>query len=317
MAQLQLADVKKYLASNKYPSVGLDSSYGTTVTISLDKVDMVYEYVISVALGTLSGGTSPAWNVSASNPIIQHVKIEYDNDTFVDLDSPLLQEYLKVTANFSPNGLIFRIPVADLNYITKKYFEGTGQPTYNYTQLKMYLTIAPLSSITSGSPTGSSGTTLYLQEKVLRRIDAPAVVLNVKYVQLQKQLGQVGDNDLTDFLPRVGAYKTLMYFASSSQPSLNSFSNYGTGTDSLINYLELILNGRFKVTESYWNLLKQEDLAEFNVSPDAGYALQAFMKDDTINNMLYLGDTNAITEVDVKANTSSTGWLTALAVQYL
>ncbi len=61
--------------TSTYPAISLDQDYGQTITVDLYRVDLVHDYVFSIVLGTLSGGTSPAWTVSASNPLITALTI--------------------------------------------------------------------------------------------------------------------------------------------------------------------------------------------------------------------------------------------------
>jgi hypothetical protein len=45
--------------NSKYPPINLDDSYGKVITIDGYVVNGVVDYLISVSLGTLEGGTSP------------------------------------------------------------------------------------------------------------------------------------------------------------------------------------------------------------------------------------------------------------------
>ncbi len=310
MSQAPLNDIKVPISSNKYNPVTLDNSWGETVTINLYQTDLVISYLLAVTLGSLSGGTSPAWNVSSTNPVIAHVTVKYDQDTIYDADVPLIQEYNKITRGNTPNGLSFVIDIADFNLKTKKYFMQTGFPTWRTAQAQMIITLPSLGSITTGTPTSSSGTTLYMTERVVRRGAVTWPLLLVKHSQVTQPVPLVGANDLVNFLARVGAYKDLLLFSSTAQ-------GYSSGSDSLLTDLQLKLNKQIVVFDEYWANLKQENLYEFNISPDSGYAIKTFMKDDNLMDMLYLGDTNVITEVDLHVSSTGTGYLTAFEVQYM
>ncbi len=311
MAYAPLNDIKVPISTNRYEPQAIDEYWGSTFDIDLFKVDEAISYMITVTLGSLTGGTSPAWNVSGNNPVIAHVRVVYDNDVVYDSDVQLVQEYNKITKGYSPNGLQFVIDIADINLKTKKYFIQTGYPTWSVAQAKMYITLPALTSVTTGTPTGSSGTELYMTERVVRRSLVTWPLLEVKHLQTESSMPLSGANHLVNYLARVGAYKAVLFFASTAQ-------NYSSGSDSLINYMELKLNKKVTVFDEYFASLKLENLSEFNVSPDAGFALKTFMKDDNIPDMLYLGNTQQITEVDLDVNTSQAGgYLYALQIQYI
>ncbi len=234
--------------------------------------------------------------------MITHVKIEADNNTILDLNVNDLQEFLKITKSVSPTGLDFQIDITDFDLKTKKEFVQTGFPSWEVSDYTLYLTFASLSSITTGSPTSSSGTQMFLVERDIKRSLVNFPLFRVKKGEITTQLAQTGINDLTNFIQKVGAYKLLL---------LNA------GSDSLISSLELILNGDITWLSTYWENLKQQNYAEFGITPDSGYAMIVFQKDNNIEDLLPLGNTNLITDVDLEVNANSTGSLTALYVQYL
>ena len=51
-----------------------DNLYGTTYSFSLNRNNPILKYNLTFVEGTLSGGTSPAWNISAQNPAITHIR---------------------------------------------------------------------------------------------------------------------------------------------------------------------------------------------------------------------------------------------------
>jgi len=295
-----------------YPSLPLDSDYGQTITLDLYKVDLVHSYIFNVVLGSLTGGTSPAWNVSGNNPLITHVSIYGDNEPLFDADYQMFMEESKITRNYAPNGTngMILLGVRDL---AKKglLFEVTGLPAFRFTQLQMKLTIAALSAVTSGSPTGSSGTTLYLQEEVnpLSVLPKGMPVMDVRKLQISTALTLTGVNDLTEFLSKDGAYADLLLAAMTG-----TAVNYANLSDSLISELKLEINNQITIFNDYWAILKAQDQAMLQNAPDAGYALKAFSPEGIMSDFLDLTPED-LKRVDFKVTTSGTGVLAALKTE--
>jgi hypothetical protein len=298
------------MKTNKYPIQPLDSAYGTTIKISLYKTDAVVYYDLVAVLGTLSGGTSPAWTVSASNPLITHITVKADNTTYFDADAQLIQEYEKLARNFSPNGLSFPVSMADTDYSSGTYIMSTIFPSYRFSQVDLYLTIAPLGTVTSGSPTASSGTNLYIVEHVVPRPLVNFTLYPNMKLQVSTNLSATGDNYLTDFIARDGLYHSIMFAAATAQ-------GYSNLSDSVINYITLKLNNLYEVTDTYWAQLKNATRSLFQITPDTGYAVLSFMKKNDSSTLLDLSDPNAVKSATLKVNTSSTGFLYALMTKYL
>jgi len=295
-----------------YPALPLDSDYGQTITLDLYKVDLVHSYIFNVVLGTLSGGSSPAWTVSASNPLITHVSIYGDNEPIFDADYQMFMEESKITRNYAPNGTngMILLGVRDL---AKKglLFEVTGLLAPEFTQLQMKLTIAALSAVTSGSPTGSSGTTLYLQEEAnpLSVLPKGMPVMDVRKLQISTALTLTGDNDLTEFLSKDGAYADLLLAAMTG-----TAVNYANLSDSLISKIKLEINNQITIFDDYWSILKAQDQAMLQNAPDAGYALKAFAPEGIMSDFLDLTPED-LKRVDFKVTTSGTGVLAALKTE--
>lgn len=293
-----------------YPEISLDGSYGQVVKVDLDKVDGIVDYLFNITLGTLNGGTSPAWTVSGSNPLITHISIKANNQTIRDFDTQEIYEYMKMTRNQAVNGLTYQIPMTDIQYSTKHRILNSLFPSFAYTQIKLYLTIAPLASITSGTPTGSTGTTMYLQEQSLLRNSINFKLLDFRMLQIESQLALTGDNSLTSFLATDGYYKSIMYFANTGQ-------TYATASDSLVNYIELILNLRSTIKQAYWTGLKASNQALFGQAFDTGYAMEVFMADADFTQLLALDNPVVQKSVNAKVNTSASGYLYALKNIYV
>lgn len=288
--------------NSKYPSVNLDGQYGQTVSIDAYVVNGVVDYLISVTEGSLTGGTSPAWTVSGSNPIITHITVKANNSTIRDYDSQMINNYMSVVRNSAFNGLSFSIPMTDIQYTSKKRIYNTLFPSYAYSQVKILLTIAPLSQITSGSPSGSTGTTLYLNEVSLKREQVTFKLFAFKQLQVNTALNLTGDNDLTNLLAVDGYYKSLMFMSSTAQ-------NYTDASDSIINYIDLIMNISDVLKDEYWVSMKQENENLFGRSMPPGYAMMNFMEDNDFSQLLPLANPVVTKSANLKVNTSVTGYL--------
>ena len=293
-----------------YPSINLDSSYGQKIRVSLDKVDAIVDYLANVVLGELVGGTSPAWTVSGSNPIITHIALKANNQTIRDFDSPLLFEYLKMARGQAVNGLTYQIPMTDIQYASKHRILNSLFPSYSYTQIYLELTLNTLANLTSGSPTSTTGTTLYLTEQSLPRAAINFKIFDFRMLQIDANLPLVGNNSLTQFLATDGYYKSLMYFASTG-------GTYATASDAVINTIELILNLRSTIKQAYWQSLKIGNQALFGQAADTGYAFEVFMENADFTQLLALDNPIIQKSVNAKVNTTATGYLSALKNIYV
>jgi len=297
-------------ATYKYPSYNIDSylnNGGGTLIIPLQRNALISEYTIIVQLGSLNGGSSPSWTVSASNPIIQNIQINSDNDTWFNMDTDMLQEYLKLFFHYAPNGLLFDIPASDYT-VAGDEIPGTQFPSYMYINNNLYLKIPPLSSVTSGSPTASSGTTVYLVEKqYLKPVDA---LVKVKKIQTVTNLQSNGYNYLvpSPFLTVDGLYKLVMY-----QQSQN-----GALSDNYINEIKLELNGSITLYDEYIQSIKAKNYAIFRQNPDPGYWLDVYMPYVDVRDMLPLLNPNEITSVkQTIVTTTSPVQVKAVKVEYM
>lgn len=293
-----------------YPPINLDNSYGQVVRVTLDKVDAVVDYLASITLGTLNGGTSPTWTVSGANPLITHISVKANNQTIRDFDAQILYEYMKMARGQAVNGVSYEIPMTDIQYASKHRILNSLFPSYSYTQIYLELTINTLENLTSGAPTGTTGTTLYLTEQSLARSSINFKIFDFRMLQIGENLPLVGNNSLTQFLATDGYYKSLMYFASTA-------GTYATASDSLVNTIELILNLRSTIKQAYWQSLKLGNQALFGQAPDTGYAVEVFMENADFTQLLALDNPIVQKSVNAKVNTTATGQLFALKNIYV
>lgn len=247
-----------------------------------------------------------------ANPVITHIRIVANNDVIRDFDAQFIAEYMLKTRGSIADGFSLDIPMTDIQYSLKRRILNTLFPSYAYTQVKMYLTIAPLASVTSGSPTGTSGAQILLNEITLPRSNISYKLYDMRMLQISAPLSMIGNNDLTNFLSTDGYYKSVLYFASTS-----GTAPYASPSDTLINYLQLILNLRNVLKDKYWVSLKQENQSLFGTSMDAGYGMEIFMQDNDFAQLLALNDPVKQKSVNLKLNTTATGYLYALKNEYI
>ena len=297
-------------ATYKYPAVNIDqllNQGGGVLTIPLQRNALISKYRIVVVLGSLSGGSSPSWTVSASNPIIQNVQVVADNNTIIQMDTDMLQELNKLFEHTQPNGLIFDIPMADYT-VDNIEIPGTEFPSYAYINNNLLLKIPPLSQVTSGSPTASSGTTVYLVEE--QYLKNPGALVMVKKIQNVATLGITGDNYLvpSPFLTVDGLYKMVLY----------QFSQNGQLSDNLVNYIKTELNGNITLSDEYYSSLKAKDQSIFRQPLDPGYVADVYMPHVDVRDLLPLLNPNEITSVKQVFNTTTSPvQVKAVKIEYM
>ncbi|MEM0061509.1 MAG: hypothetical protein QW726_06235 [Fervidicoccaceae archaeon] len=298
--------------SVNYPTQTIDSFWGTTQQFKLYTINGIKAYVISINPGTLSGGSSPAWTISGTNPAITHITVKANNNPILDADTITLFERNANLMHISPDGLNYLIPLA-LPYYKGGYLPNTEFPSFEYTDVELVLTFAPLSQITSGSPTGSSGTEMnYSEDYILRQLVDTKKLLRPRVFQYSTILNNVNSyNDLTSFLPQVGTYQSIQLFAST-----NLTSPYSGGSNTAITNVELLLNQVNKPLSTNFNLLRLQNAAAFGRSQDTGFATIQFSYGTS---GLVTSDLNALKNLDLRVfnNTSSPVYLNALATIFV
>lgn len=304
--------------SIKYPSqsVTLTSSV-QTVDYDLKRTKGVIGYNLLITEGAFTGGTSPAWAPSKSAPIITHLKIQADNDTLLDLDAGLLQEYSSLVFGDSPDGLHLYAEMVDRDYKTGHEFIDTVFPAYQYNQIQMSVTYNKIGNVSSGGAT-SGVVTLKMSEVDIERSDlvnAKVSLATVKKIQGSSTLSLTGDNDLTAFLGQTGAYKSVLYFVATAQVTDGAYSK---GSDSDVDYVDLILNDTSTIRSDYWQLMKNQNKNLFKQATDTGFAMQVFQNDAEISKLLNLADVQNVKSVNVKVNTTTNPlYLYAMKVLYV
>lgn len=311
----RLPDVSFPKTPVRYPSITIDSYWGTTQSIQLKRTQGVVEYDLIVTEGTLSGGTTPAWAPSKSAPTISHMNIQADNTTLHDYDGQMLVEYEWLTRNAPTDGLNFVVTMCDIDYHSNgRLLEHSVFPSYSFSQNVMNITFATLAQVTTGTPTSSSGTTLTITEQAVPRSLITFKPLLVKRLQAGSVLSNTGDNVFPTLLPQTGAYKAIMSFVTNQ--STSSYANYANGSDTIPSFINLKLNDVVTDTDIWWLALKRQDQALFGRTPDTGYTIRAWMPDNDTSKLLALADTTTITGIALNYNTTGSGYVTVLKVQY-
>jgi hypothetical protein len=308
----QLPSVQLHELDVSYPAVVLDSAYGTQVQVSLNRTQLVKSYNLIVVLGSLSGGTSPAWTVSGSNPIISHVNISADNNVFFDGDYQIVANEEAWMTNDTPDGKHLRVRMCDTDLRSGEDLLITGFPSFSYNQVILTVTIPALSALTSGSPTGTSGTTLYITETSAPRSQVNFKPLVVKRLMVAQTMPLSGQNDLVTILSQDGSYSRIFAYCDTGA------SGYSAPSDSAIQRLKIIVNSLTTVRDSYWQVLKAQGQATTGFSLATGYAPIIFKPQKEASQLFNIKDTRAITSVDLQALTTvANARLVILKTEYL
>jgi hypothetical protein len=146
----------------------LDSSYGnTSLRVPLKQYigGPVRKLQLTVTLGTLSGGTSPTWNSNAADAIFTGIQLQIDNGvtlkngTYTSFKTKFKIRNQNQALPYGCHLLEFERPSSFLHASVDQ------RATYNFLlpadilgQIDLVLNVATLASLTSGSPTSSSGT---------------------------------------------------------------------------------------------------------------------------------------------------------------
>ena len=286
---------------------------GGSIDIPLKRTQGVTSYSLIVVEGTLNGGTSPAWTVSSSNPIITYVNVSADESPLYQAHTAMIQVLNNLVNRKSPNGLIFELDMSDRDYSQNgTLIPNTEFPSFLFTQNTLSITVPALSAVTSGSPTSSSGTTLYLVENDIPRAITQSNLSSLRkvvHLEFSTAMSNIGNNDLTNFVAQTGAYKAILLFANTG-----STQNFADGSDSIVNSIEIRVNDTVIVSQDFWSSLKSSNLSLFGQTPLVGYAMKVFTETDNAYN---ISNTQAITSFNFKVNTASAGYLTGFKVEYV
>jgi len=308
----------------KYPTVGLDTQWGTQVQIPLKRTQGVMDYTLNVVLGTPTGGSSPAFAVTKTQPVIQHITVQADNTTVFDVDTPLWDEwnYLTTKGADAGDGLHHTVQMADRHARHGEPFQITLLPTWKFNQVTMIVTLAPFASITTGGATASTGSLLYVTEHAIPRAAINFTPHLVKKLMITTSVANGGDNDLTTFLSQTGAYKALLLFMTTTNPVIGQASfntGYAGGTNTASDYQQVKLNDLVLDKDTYTVSARSALQALFSVAPDTGYAGFVWMDDDEITKMLNLANTKLVTAVDLNIHqpAAATTYIRALKLEYL
>jgi hypothetical protein len=310
----RLPDVSFPTTPVRYPAIIVDSYWGTTQQVQLKRTQGVQEYDITFVEGTLAGGTTPAWAQSKLLPLVAHWRIDADNTTIHDADAQLDEEYEWLSRGITPDGLNFVLTMCDVDYHTGNLLEHSIFPSFAFSQNVLSITFPALASVTTGTPTSSTGTTMYITEVAVPRSLMTFKPLLVKRLQTSATLSATGDNIFATLLPQTGAYKSALFFISTS--SSVSYANYANGSNTICDYIRLRLNDIVTDTEAWFGTLRSQDQVTFQRTPDTGYAMRVWMGDNDTSKLLALGDTTTVTGVELDVHTTGTGTVEILKALY-
>ncbi len=217
---------------------------GPQARVALPRQHFYMRLRFKVTLGTLSGGSSPAFTATAANDLIQRMELVIGgqltvrNLSFNDLRKLNLLTYKDTT------------PSAGYAYMDLGFL-----PSFLFTSLDLIVTFAQLSTITTGSPTGTSGTTvaIYAREQV-NVGQKPANVPLVIHKTLQADLSlKTGDQDID-----IRDGQVLQ--------ALLVIPDAATTPDSLINSVSIVQDGiKFLRAAEPWGDLREENKADFEL----------------------------------------------------
>jgi len=220
----------------------------------------------------------------------------------------MLGELVKLGFLFSPDGLTYRIDMTDVDFENSKNIDGTEFPSYAYNNITLTITIAPLSQVTSGSPTGSSGTVLSLVEYA--SIYAKSVPLaKVKKLQNTATINTTGLSQIvpSPFYTLQGAFKMILYkFLSGTTPS-----------DTAVSKMKFLINDSNVIYDEYYATKKADNNQVFNIPLDTGFVADVYMPGGkSPSEMLVLVNPN-ITRVVEQDITTTTSPVTVKGVKIL
>src|SRR5487761_2405579 len=295
-----------------YPQITVDGTYGAVISTQLFRTQFINAYELQFVEGTFVGGTSPAWAISGTAPVITHVSLTVDNETIFDADYQMIANYEQLISGKTPDGEAFTVRISDINFSQgKAEIEITGLPSWKFNQIIMLLTINSLANITTGAPTGTSGSAIQLVERGSPRASAQGVTpVVVKHLQVAQTLPITGINDLTQYLSQDGKYKDVFLY-------VDTGTAYAAPSDTAVSRLKLVINSTTTVKDSYWQAMKAAARAITGQLPGTGYNLISFMPDNTPSKLLALNNVQAITNVDLQATTTvGTARMVAFKVEY-
>lgn len=293
-----------------YPDKNVDALYGSTVEIDLNTVNALVALTISFLGGTLTGGTSPAWTLKQTatpyNLAITHITIKADNETVKDFDTVMkLEEEMLDSASLpyasdSSTAPIQSITIGLADYDEKlaEFVQHTSLQAWRVSNLQLYLTIAALTSITSGTPTGTSGSVIRVTEEVIDRGIYPKIPqILAEELQTNFNLAATGDNDYST-LPKTGAIKRMLIFVGGTSAG-------ASGSDSLVDAIKVIRNATDYLFNQQWYNLKSANKKAYGIAPDIGFVMLRFVKHGNIGQALKTNDPDVVKSLDIDFHTAS------------
>jgi len=251
----------------------------------------VFHYWLTHTEGVLSGGTTPTWSVAAAVPIATHINVQADNETLLDSDTDLLQEYAKMTGYFpTPDGLNFIVFLADVNHTNSEEIDATVFPSWVHSQVILSVTYTTLAIATAGTPTGTPFT-LDITEEDCPRSSVTFRPLRIKRLQTTVSEALISDsvNDNTTLIAQTGAYKCIL------------FKNQTNTNNTDITKIQVYINDVALNMDTSWLQMQKAEQILFNPNiPTAGYALMNWQRGQDLSQLFNVANTQVVTSVNVK-----------------
>lgn len=159
-------------------AVQSNALFGQEVPVNLPRQHFYVRLTLLAVLGTLAGGSSPAWVAGAANKLVKNLRLEIGgtlsarNLTFEDLRKVNLLTYKDVA------------PAAGYAFMDLGLL-----PSHLFPSLVLYVTFDTLANLTTGSPTSAAGTELRIRSKeVINAGQSPANVPLVVHKVIEKDL---------------------------------------------------------------------------------------------------------------------------------
>ena len=255
-------------------TVKLDSLYNSTSNRTPLKQYIgapVREIVLTVTLGTLAGGTSPAWIASAADAIFSKIALQIDGGVTLKSGSYLSFKTKYKMRNFG-NALPVGTHVISFTRTPDFTVSGNSRQIYQYLlpadilgQIDLLLDIPALTALTTGTPTSSSGTQVNISTTEERNANIRALESTFQPLYETEYIpSSLGTSAEVPFdLPRGYVYTNVLTEAYDGT----------TLSDTLITKHRLVRDNDTDLVNTTWLDMEQFNIREFNGSTALGTGL--------------------------------------------
>ena len=308
LAQLGLPRVPVSYPQVVYSAATGFAAMGTVVQYTMKRTQGVFHYQLHFTEGALTGGTTPIWLVSATIPIVTHIKLEADNEVLIDVDSLLLQEYAHMVGTIAtPTGLDFQIPLADHDFTHFEEIEQTIFPSWVHSQVILSLTYATAAAALSAG-VASSAFTLDITEEDCPRSQINFRPMRVKRLQSSaiESLVSGSVNDNPTLIAQTGAYKALLFY------------NATNNNDTDITKMQIYVNDVALNRDSSWLMEKASEAGIFATqTATARYAFLVWQRARDLSQLFNVADTRVVTSVNLKITNQNAAAVTLSVMRIL